>query len=164
MVEVVGTGTVTRNTSSNLTTQATGNQLQINTEDTIDTLQESVAKLQARNQMLARQIARQIKNITRMGGVDKYELMQIRKMVKDDLFKRVKFITTTAMEAKCVKYLSNKLKVPPETQREWSATYAHCVRDALNNKRNNVSQDQKSEIKGNYRFKEIRDIETEMLI
>jgi hypothetical protein len=31
--------------------------------------------------------------------VDKYdELMQIRKMVKEDLFKRVKFITTTAMD------------------------------------------------------------------
>jgi hypothetical protein len=143
-VEVVGTGTVTRNTSGNLTSQAMGNQLQINTEDTIDTLQESVAKLQARNQMLAQQI----RNITRMGGVDKYELMQIRKMVKEDLFKRVKFITTTAMEAKCMKYLSNKLNVPPETQREWSATYAHCVRDALNNKRNNVSQALKSEIKG----------------
>jgi hypothetical protein len=113
-VEVVGTGTVTRNTIGNLTSHAKGNQLQINTEDTINTLQESVAKLQAHNQMLARQI----KNITRMGGVDKYELMQIRKMVKEDLFKRVKFITTTAMEAKYMKYLSNKLNVPPETQRE----------------------------------------------
>ena len=85
-------------------------------------------------------------------------------MVKEDLFKQVKFITTTAMEEKCMKYLSNKLKVPPETQQEWSTTYAHCVQDALNNKRNNVSQDLKSEIKGKYRFKEIRDIETEMLI
>jgi hypothetical protein len=66
----------------------------------------------------------------------------------EDLFKRVKFITTTAMEAKCMKYLSNKLNVPAERQQEWSTTYAHCVRDALNNKRNNVSQDLKAEIKG----------------
>jgi hypothetical protein len=81
--------------------------------------------------------------------VDKYELMQIRKIVKEDLFKRVKFITTMAMEAKCMKYLSNKLNVPAERQHEWSATYAHCVRgDALNNKRNNVSPDLKAEIKG----------------
>ena len=141
-VEVVGE--VTKNTRGNLTTEAVGNQLQVNTNDTIAALQDSVDKLQARNQMLARQI----KNITKMGGVDKYELMQIRKMVKEDLFKRVKFITTTAMEAKCMQYLSNKLNVPTESQREWSATYAHCVRDALNNKRNNVSQDLKSEIKG----------------
>ena len=135
---------VTKNTGGNLTPAALGGQLQINRNDTVSTLQESVAKLHARNQMLARQI----RNITKMGGVDKYELMQIRKMVKEDLFKRVKFITTTAMEAKCMKYLSNKLNVPAERQHEWSATYAHCVRDALNNKRNNVSQDLKAEIKG----------------
>jgi hypothetical protein len=74
--------------------------------------------------------------------------MQIQKMVKEDLSKRVKFITTTEMEAKCMKYLSNKLNVPAEQQHEWSATYAHCVRDAWNNKRNDVSQDLKAEIKG----------------
>jgi hypothetical protein len=136
---------VTKNTGGNLTPAALGGQLQINRNDTVGTLQESVAKLHARNQMLARHI----RNITkRMGGVDKYELMQIRKMVKEDLFRRVKFITATAMEAKCMKYLSNKLNVPAERQHEWSATYVHCVHDALNNKRNNVSQDLKAEIKG----------------
>jgi hypothetical protein len=93
-------------------------------------------------------LARQIRNITKMGGVDNYELMQTRKMVKKDLFKQFKFIMTTAMEAKCMKYLSNKLNIQAERQHEWSATYAHCVRDALNNKRNNVSQDLKAEIKG----------------
>jgi hypothetical protein len=122
-----------------------GGQLQINRNDTVGSLQESIAKLHARNQMLARQI----RNISKMGGVDKYELMQIRKMVKEDLFKRVKFITTTtAMGAKCMKYLSNKLNIPAEQQHEWSAMYAHCVRDALHNKCNNVSQDLKVEIKG----------------
>jgi hypothetical protein len=136
---------VTKNTGGNLTPAALGGQLQINRNDTVGTtLQESVAKLHARNQM----IARQIRNINKMGGVDKYELMQIRKMVKEGLFKRLKFIRTTAMEAKHTKYLSNKLNVPAERQHEWSTTYAHCVRDALNNKRNNVSQDLKAEIKG----------------
>jgi hypothetical protein len=143
---------VTKNTGGNLTPAALGGQLQINRNDTVSTLQESVAKLHARNQMLARKI-------TKMGGVDKYELMQIRKMVKEDLFKRVKFITTTAMEAKCIKYLSNKLNVPAERQHEWSATYAHCVRDALNNNRNNVSQDLKAEIKGKKWLKDRKDIE-----
>jgi hypothetical protein len=147
-VEVVSK--VTKRKRGNRTTSVLGNNwttavLYDNIKDTIETLQESVVKLQTRNQMLARQI----KNITKMGGVDKYEQAQIRKMVKEDLFKRVKFITTTAMEAKCMQYLSNKLNVPTETQREWIATYAHCVRDDdLNNKRNNVSQDLKLEIKG----------------
>ena len=76
---------VTKNTGGNLTPAALGGQLQNNRYDIVSTLQESVAKLHARNQMLARQI----RNITKMGGVDKYELMQIRKMVKEDLFKRV---------------------------------------------------------------------------
>jgi hypothetical protein len=66
---------VTKNTGGNLTAAALGGQLQINRNDTVYSLQESVAKLHARNQMLARQI----RNITKMGGVDKYELMQIRK-------------------------------------------------------------------------------------
>ena len=61
-VEVVGE--VTKNTGGNLTTAALGNQLQTNTNDTIAALQESLDKLQARNQMLAHQI----KNITKMGG------------------------------------------------------------------------------------------------
>jgi hypothetical protein len=135
---------ITKNTGDNLTPAALGGQLQINRHDTAGTLQESVAKLHAQNQMLARQI----RNVTKIGGVDKYELMQIRKMVQEDLFKRVKFITSTAMEEKCMKYLSNKLNVPAERQHEWSASYAHCVREALNNKRNNVSQDLKAEIKG----------------
>jgi hypothetical protein len=85
-------------------------------------------------------------------------------MVKEDLFKRVKFITTTAMEAKCMKYLSNKLNVPAERQHKWSASYAHCVRYALNNKRNNVSQDLKAEIKGKKWFKDMKDIEQTTLI
>jgi hypothetical protein len=118
---------VTKNTGGKLTPAALGGQLQIKRNDTVGTPRESIAKLHAQNQMLARQI----RNITKMGCVDKYELMQIRKMVKKDLFKRVKFITTTAMEAKCMKYLSNKLNVPAERHHKWFATYAHCVCDAL---------------------------------
>ena len=89
-----------------------------------------------------------------MGGVDRYEVMQLRKMVKEDLFKKVNFITTTAMEPKCLEYLANKNNVVPETQRNWCATYAHCIRDALNNKRNDVLQDLKVEIKGTLKTNE----------
>jgi hypothetical protein len=66
LVEVVNK--VSKNTEGNLTPAALGDQLQINRIDTIGSLQESAAKLHARNQMLARQI----KNITKMGGMDKY--------------------------------------------------------------------------------------------
>jgi len=121
--------------------------VRINEKETFDSLQEHIARLQNRNAMLSRQI----KDVSKIGGVDRYEVMQLRKVVKEDLFKRVKFITTMATETKCLQYLSNKLNVLPETRRDWCATYAHCVRDALNNKRNNVSQDLKAEIKGKTR-------------
>jgi hypothetical protein len=61
-VEVVNK--VTKNTGGNLTPAALGGQLQINRNDTVGTLQESIAKLHPHNQMLARQI----RNITKMGG------------------------------------------------------------------------------------------------
>jgi hypothetical protein len=115
----------------------------------VETLKESVEKLQSRNSMLSRQI----KNVTKMGSVDRYEVMQLRKMVKENLFKKVKFITTTATEKKCLQYLVSKLNITPEIQRDWCATYASCVRGAINNKRNNVSQDLKMEIKGKKRPK-----------
>ena len=51
-------------------------------------------------------------------------------------------------------YLARKSNVEPETQRDWCATYVHSVRDALNNKCNNVSQDLKTEIKGNFETNE----------
>ena len=113
-------------------------------DDALESLQQHIDKLQNRNMMLSRQI----RDVTKMGGVDRYEVMQLRKMVKEDLFKRVKFITTMTTEKNCLQYLSNKLNILQETKRDWCATYAHCVRDALNNKRNNVSQDLKTEIKG----------------
>jgi uncharacterized protein YaaQ len=51
----------------------------------------------------------QIKNVTKMIGVERYEIMQLRKMVKEDLFKRVKIITMASKEKKCLQYLANKL-------------------------------------------------------
>jgi hypothetical protein len=45
---------VIKNTGGNLRPAALGGQLQINRNDTVSTLQESVAKLHAQNQMLAR--------------------------------------------------------------------------------------------------------------
>ena len=125
-------------------------QKKMTAKDTVGSLQEYIGELKSRNVMLSRQV----KSVTKMGGVDRYEVMQLRKMVKEDLFKKVKFITTSAMEKKCLEYLANKNNVSPETQRDWCATYAHCIRNALNNKRNNVPQDLKVEIKGKWKTNE----------
>jgi hypothetical protein len=101
-------------------------------------------KLESRIKILSRQI----KSVSKIGAVDKYEVMMVRKTVKEDLFKKVKFITSSETEKKCMRYLCKKRNIPTDEQRDWSASYAHCLRDALNNKRNNVSQDLKIVIKG----------------
>ncbi len=142
--DVVGVSNENNNSNTNDPPLAPKHILPVQYSDTIKSLQDSNQKLQSRITMLSRQI----KNVSKIGTIDRYEVMQLRKLVKEDLFKRVKFITTAVAEKKCMRYLCNKLNIPTESQPDWCATYAHTVRDALNNKRNNVSQDLKSEIKG----------------
>ena len=50
--------------------------------ETFESLQKHIEQLQDRNTLLSRQI----KDVSKMGIVDRYELMQLRKMVKEDLF------------------------------------------------------------------------------
>ena len=78
--------------------------VRINEKETFESLQEHIARLQNRNAMLSRQI----KDVSKMAGVDRYEVMQLRKVVKEDLFKRVKFITTMAilLSVCCLLYTS----------------------------------------------------------
>ena len=87
-----------KRTESAPTPPASTITVRINEKETFESLHEHIAKLQNRNTMLSRQI----KDVSKMGGVDRYEVMQLRKMVKEDLFKRVKFITTMATESKCL--------------------------------------------------------------
>ncbi len=49
-----------------------------------------------------------------------------------------------------MKYLANKFSIKPEDERDWMATYAPYAKDALNNKRNNVSQDLKKAVAGKH--------------
>ena len=71
-------------------------------------------------------------------------------MVKENLFKKVKFINTPVVEAAAMAYLAKIFAIKPEEQRDWIATFAPYVRDALNNKRNNVAQDLKAVVKGTH--------------
>ena len=100
--------------------------------------------LEAANLLLRCQVA----SVTTIGAADKFQLMQVRKMVKENLFKKVKFINTPVVEAAAMAYLAKIFAIKPEEQRDWIATFAPYVRDALNNKRNNVAQDLKAVVKG----------------
>ena len=96
--EVIDESTKEKRTESAPTPPASTITVRINKKETFESLHEHIAKLQNRNTMLSRQI----KDVSKMGGVDRYEVMQLGKMVKEDLFKRVKFITTMATESKCL--------------------------------------------------------------
>jgi uncharacterized Ntn-hydrolase superfamily protein len=113
-------------------------------DSSVDQLQKQVKALERRNRMLRLQV----KSVTSVGMADQFQVLQVRKMVKEDLFKKVKFINKHSLEVSCMKYLANKFSIKPEDERDWMATYAPYAKDALNNKRNNVSQDLKKAFKG----------------
>ena len=106
---------------------------------TREQLEAKLCFLANRNKLLNQQVCR----CTTMGAVDKFQILQVRKLVKEDLFKKVKFINTTKMEDSALGYLARLFGVKQEDNHDWKATYAHYVRDALNNKCNNVAQDLK---------------------
>jgi len=112
----------------------------------VDQLQQQVKILETRNKMLRMQVS----SVTNVGAADQFQVLQIRKMVKEDLFKKVKFINKPSLEMACMQYLSNKFSIKQEDERDWMATYAPYAKDALNNKRNNVSQDLKKAVKGKH--------------
>ena len=112
----------------------------------VDQLQQQVKILEKRNKMLRMQVS----SVTSVGAADQFQVLQVRKMVKEDLFKKVKFINKPSLEMACMQYLSNKFSIKPEDERDWMATYAPYAKDALNNKRNNVSQDLKKAVKGKH--------------
>jgi len=64
-------------------------------------------------------------------------------MVKENLIKKVKLITTSVSEAAVMAYLATIFAIKPEEQHDWIATCAPVVCDALNNKPNIVVQDLK---------------------
>jgi predicted transposase YbfD/YdcC len=44
--------------------------------------------------------------------------------------------------------VANHFAIAMEKREHWKSTYAHSVRDALNNRRNNTAQDLKKELAG----------------
>ena len=112
----------------------------------VDHLQQQVKILEKRNKMLRLQVS----SVTSVGAADPFQVLQIRKMVKEDLFKKVKFINKPSLELAYMRYLSNKFSIKQEDERDWMATYAPYAKDVLNNKRNNVSQDLKKAVKGKH--------------
>jgi hypothetical protein len=72
---------------------------------------------------------------------------QVRTWTKETLWKICKFITNDQTIHKVMHKASKHFKVPALEQEHWKASYAHIVRDGLNQKRNACSQDLHKTIK-----------------
>ena len=88
-------------------------------DSSVDHLQKQVKTLEHRNKMLRLQVH----SVTSVGAADKFQVLQVRKMVKEDLFKKVKFINKLTLEMSCMKYLANKFSIKPEDELDWMRTH-----------------------------------------
>jgi hypothetical protein len=91
---------------------------------------------------------RQVRAISKTNLADKFMESEVRKYVKESLWKRCKFITCAETMEDCMAEVACEFNIPLDKRDHWKSTYAHAVRDALNNRRNNTSQDLKKELTG----------------
>jgi hypothetical protein len=83
----------------------------------------------------------QVRSISRVQLADDFLIGQVRTWSKEVLWKQCKFITNHNTMNKVMSKAAKKFKVSDEQKDHWMATYAHTVRDGLNQKRNAVAQD-----------------------
>ena len=93
---------------------------------------------------------RQIRAISKTSLADKFLENEVRKYVKEGLWKRCKFITCRETMEECMNEVANQFAIEDKKREHWKSTYEHAVRDALNNRRNNTAQDLKKELIGRW--------------
>ena len=113
---------------------------------TVEQLKTQLGALKRTNALLQRQV----RGSADGGATNLVELAAVQKRAKDFLFKKVKFITTANLERQAMRHLASMFNVDKDTEQQWIMTYASEVREALNNKRNNVAQQLKGEVIGKY--------------
>jgi hypothetical protein len=111
---------------------------------TIDQYKAMVTTLQAQ----LRNAEQQIRAISKSSLVDKFMAGQVKKYVKESLWKRCKFITCRQTMEECMEEVAHHFGIIGEKREHWKSTYEHAVRDALNNRRNNTAQGLKKELTG----------------
>ena len=93
---------------------------------------------------------RQIRTISKTSLADKFLENEVRKYVKEGLWKRCKFITCRETMDECMNEVADQFAIDGNKREHWKSTYEHAVRDALNNRRNNTAQDLKKELIGKW--------------
>jgi hypothetical protein len=102
-------------------------------------------------QVQLRNAEQQIRAISKGSLVDKFMAAQVKKYVKESLWKRCKFITCRETMEECMEEVAHHFGIRGEKREHWKSTYEHAVRDALNNRRNNTAQGLKKELIGTCR-------------
>jgi hypothetical protein len=93
---------------------------------------------------------KQVRAISRMRIADSFQEGQVQSWTKENLWKQVKFITNHLTMNKIMTKVAKHFKVPDEEREHWMSTYAHIVRDGLNQKRKVCSQDLRKTLKSKY--------------
>ncbi len=93
---------------------------------------------------------RQIRAISKTSLADKFLENEVRKYVKEGLWKRCKFITCRETMEECMNEVADQFTIDDKQREHWKSTYEHAVRDALNNRQNNTAQDLKKELIGKW--------------
>lgn len=93
---------------------------------------------------------RQVRAISRTRLSDTFIEGQVRTWAKETLWKQCKFITNDRTMNRVMKKASKHFKVPLDERPHWMSTYAHLVRDGLNQKRNACSQDLRKTVKSKF--------------
>jgi hypothetical protein len=84
---------------------------------------------------------RQVRAISKTRAADTFLEGQVRTWTKETLWKMCKFITNGQTMHNVMHKASKHFKVPPLEQQHWKASFAHIMRDGLNQKQNACSQD-----------------------
>jgi hypothetical protein len=89
----------------------------------------------------------QVRAISKTRITDTFLEGQVRTWTKETLWKMWKFITNDQTMDQVMQKASKHFKVPGWDQEHWMSSFAHIVRDGLNQKRNACSQDLRKTIK-----------------
>ena len=101
-----------------------------------DALQAALDRTTAR----LRQAEKQVRVISKTKLADSFQESRVRSWSKETLWKQLKFITNDTIMNQAMRKAAKYFKVNEEEKGHWMSTYAHVVRDGLNQKRNACSQ------------------------
>ena len=90
---------------------------------------------------------RQVRAISKIRIADTFQEGQVRTWAKETLWKMCKFITNEKTMNQVMAKASKHFQITGAEKQQWMATFAHIVRDGLNQKRNACTQDLRKSLK-----------------